>query len=86
MSSHLILITFASALIYFSIGIPYPNMLRRNWLWFHCTANKHPSIYALALVVWAAIFIVFITWRAFEPLTKSRRSDFQENELDDYKK
>ena len=80
------IIILAAITLYLGIGVMYIHHLCRYWLALHSATHKRPATFIAAVVFWLAIFIVFITWRAFEPLTKSRRCDFQENELDDYNK
>ena len=72
-----LIIILASITLYIGLGVMYTQQLCRYWLTLHSVTHKRPVIFAAAVAFWFAIFIVFITWRTFEPLTISRRKDWE---------
>lgn len=79
-----LIIIFASSIIYFALGIQYTAMLKRNWQAFNTASNKHPTLHALMLITWLAMFVIFALWKWTEPvlqmLNASRKNDWPETE------
>lgn len=75
-----ILIIFCGTLLYFFFGIGHTNTLRRNHPAFRKIIDRHPALYAVALITWPIVFIIYISIQSIEPLTKSRKDDYPDDE------
>lgn len=76
MNAELITIIGAS-LIYLAAGIIFTRMLKACWHSFQQAADNNPALHLFTILAWWIVFAVLITWRLCEPLTISRRRDWE---------
>ncbi len=77
------LLIIEAAILYIGFGVIHTQQLRTYWPYFHHATNKHRSLLFVATLLWPVFFLAYITWRMIEPLTKSRRNDWQETVKDE---
>lgn len=79
------LIMLVASLLYLALGLEYTTTLRERYKPFRNAIDKCAILYAVALLGWFPMFIFTTLLYIGEVLTKSRKNDYIENQLDNIK-